>query len=60
MRTWENSKLEITPVLYTLLYQWLTFSRASAANLSAMDSAVATSAVEPPIRHSDISIVLPH
>jgi len=55
-----NSKLEIAPVIHTSLYQLLTSSRSSVANLSALDSAVATSAARESIRRNDTSTLLSH
>jgi len=55
-----NPKLEIAPVIHTSLYQLLTSCRSSAANLSALDSAVATSAARESIRRNGTSTLLPH
>jgi len=57
MKTGRNSKSEIAPGLYTLLYQWLTSSRVPTANLSAIDLAVVISEARELIRSNGNLVV---
>ena len=59
-RAWGTSELEIVSGLFILQYQWLTFSRSPMANLSVIDSAVATSAARESIRSNDCLVSPPN